>query len=646
MTPSQKLFQRFLRKQTLPALAAGVMACSGLALQAHAQSAASDTASSQNGSQSATNESLTKLEHNANDWALPSGNYANWRYSTLDQINSKNANQLQAAWTMSTGTMRGLEGQPIVIGNMMYYETSYPNYVYAINLNHTDQIAWKYEPPHDSNAPPVACCDVVNRGPAYSDGMIYADALDGMVYALDAKTGKVDWKFKEADPKAGQTMTASPLVIGDNVIVGVAGGEYGVRGYITALNKKTGKMVWRAYSEGTDKDILFNPDKTINGATGKPVGADSSTKSWQGDAWKQGGGTTWGWYSYDPKLNLLYYGSGNPGTWNPTQRPGKNRWSMTIFARDATTGEAKWVYQMTPHDGWDYDGVNEMVLVDVKDGGKTVPALVHFDRNGFSYVMNREDGKPLAIHKYDPSVNWATGIDPKTNEPIVDPAKMTTADKNVKNICPASQGDKDEQPVSYDPQTKLFYAPLNHLCMSYQAFDVKYMSGFPFVGALVNMIPGPGGYRGRFIAYDPMTGKTLWQKHDMFQDWSGALTTAGNIAFYGTLKGMFRAVDVKTGKILYQFKTPSGIIGNPMTYMHDGRQYVAVLSGVGGWAAIGMADNLKKSSAGLGAVGLNATLTDYTNLGGSLMVFALPAQVANSNHVKQADNQTTNKASN
>ncbi|OYV86461.1 MAG: PQQ-dependent dehydrogenase, methanol/ethanol family, partial [Acidiphilium sp. 37-67-22] len=347
--------------------------------------------------------------------------------------------------------------------------------------------------------------------------------------------------------------------------------------------------------------------------------------------WKVGGGTTWGWYSYDPKLNLIYYGSGNPGTWNPSQRPGKNRWSMTIWARNPETGKVKWVYQMTPHDGWDYDGVNEMVLVNVKDHGKEVPALVHFDRNGFSYVMNRANGSPIAIHKYDPSVNWATGIDPKTNEPIVDPAKMTEAGKNVKDICPSSQGDKDEQPVSYDPKTGLFYAPLNHLCMSYQAFNVKYKSGFPFVGAIVNMIPGPGGYRGRFIAYDPMTGKTKWQIHDMFQDWGGALTTAGNVAFYGTLKGMFRAVDIQTGKILYQFKTPSGIIGNPITYMHDGKQYVAVLSGVGGWAAIGMADNLHKSSAGLGAVGLNATLTDYTNLGGTLMVFSLPSKVASAN---------------
>jgi PQQ-dependent dehydrogenase (methanol/ethanol family) len=324
----------------------------------------------------------------------------------------------------------------------------------------------------------------------------------------------------------------------------------------------------------------------------------------------------------------MYYGTGNPGTWNPSQRPGKNRWSCSIVARNPSTGEAKWVYQMTEHDGWDYDGVNEMVLVPEQVDGKTVPALVHFDRNGYSFVLDRENGKPLAIHKYDPSVNWAKGVNPKTHELEVNPAKMTKAGTKVTDICPASQGDKDEQPVSYDPNTGLFYAPLNHLCMSYQAFKVKYKSGFPFVGAIVAMEPGPGGYRGRFIAYDPMTGKTKWQIHDEFQDWGGALTTKGGIAFYGTLKGEFRAVNLKTGKILWQFKCPSGIIGNPIAFKHDGREYVAILSGVGGWAAIGMADNLHKSTAGLGAVGLTASLKDYTNLGGTLMVFALPKQVA------------------
>lgn len=573
-------------------------------------------------------QSLLQMEQNPNGWVMPSGNYAAWRYSRLAQINTRNVGRLQAAWTMSSGTTRGFEGQPLVIGDMLYFESPYPNYVYAVDLNHTDRIAWKFEPPEDPNAPPVACCDVVNRGVAYADGMIFANALDGKVYALDAKTGNVVWTATNADPLKGQTVTAAPLVIKNLVMVGVSGGEYGVRGYLTAFDEHTGRLVWRAYSEGPDQDLLFDPNKTIDAATQKPVGPDSSLKTWQGNAWKPGGGTVWGWFSYDPRLNLLYYGTGNPGTWNPTQRPGDNRWSMSIIARNPETGVAAWAYQMTPHDGWDYDGVNEMVLVTVNDHGRQVPALAHFDRNGYAYALDRRNGRMLAVHKYDPSVNWAKEIDPETHEPIINQDKMTVADKNIKNICPAAQGDKDEQPVSYDPQTRLFYAPLNHLCMDYQAFNVKYKAGFPFVGAIVNMYPGPGGYRGRFIAFDAMTGRTVWQIHDLFQDWGGALTTAGGLAFYGTLTGLFRAVDVKTGKILYEFQCPSGIIGNPIAYTHNGREYIAVFSGVGGWAAIGMTNNLHKATEGLGAVGLTAQLPEYTNLGGVLMVFALPKEVA------------------
>lgn len=570
-------------------------------------------------------QSLEDMSQNANEWVMPAGNYANWRYSKLDQINVDNAKDLQPAWTMSTGVLRGHEGQPLVVGNMMYFQTPYPTHIYAVDLNDPDhKVVWQFDPPAEPNAPAVACCDVVNRGVSYYDGKIYADSLGGTVFALDAKTGAVDWTFKNADDKLGQTMTAAPHVFNGVLMVGVSGGEYGVNGYMTALDAKTGKMLWRAYSNGPDKLMLFNPEKTINGATQKPVGPDSSLKTWKGDQWKVGGGATWGWYSYDPKNDLVYYGTGNPGTWNPSQRPGLNRWSMTIEARDLKTGVAKWVYQMTPHDGWDYDGVNEMVLTTSKVDGQDVPTLTHFDRNGFSFVLNRDNGKLIAIHKYDPSVNWASGYDMKTGMPILDPKYMTKAGVNVKGICPSSQGDKDQQPVSYDPKTGLFYAPLNHLCMDYQAFQVKYLAGFPFVGAIVNMKPGPGDYRGRFIAYDPITGKTHWEIKDEFQDWGGALTTAGGLAFYGTLKGDFRAVDLKTGKVVYSFHCPSGIIGNPITYENGGRQYVAVLTGVGGWAAIGMTNNLKKATAGLGAVGLNASLNQYTQLGGTLMVFALP----------------------
>ena len=559
-----------------------------------------------------------------NQWVLPLGSYSAIRHSKLNQITPGNVSGMKVAWMMSTGTLRGQEGQPLVIGDMMYFESSYPNFVYAVNLDDIGRIVWKFAPEQDKFAPSVACCDVVNRGVAYADGKIFVATLDTNLYALDAKTGKTLWTAKNGDPQLGQTMTSAPLVVHDKVIVGIAGGEYGVRGYISAYDMKTGKLAWRAYSVGSDQDMLFDANKTIDGATQSPVGKDSSLKTWQGDQWKLGGGTTWGWYTYDPQLNLVYYGSGNPGTWNPTERPGDNKWSTTLFARNPDTGVAAWAYQMTPHDAWDYDGINESVLTDSVVDGKTIPTLTHFDRNGFAYVLDRRNGKLLKANKFDPSTNWAKEIDLKTGRPVLNPDKMTKEDVNVKDICPAAQGAKNHQPASYDPATKLFYVATNHICMDYQAFSVKYKGGFPYVGALLSMFPADhGNVRGRLIAFDQVSGQTKWSINDMFQDYSGPLTTDSGVLFYGTLGGWFKAVDVASGKILYQFHTPSGIIGNPITYMHKGKQYVAVLTGVGGWAAIGLAEGLTKGTEGLGGVGLTASLNDWTNLGGTLVVFSL-----------------------
>lgn len=558
------------------------------------------------------------------DWTIPLGSYSAIRHSSLKQIDKTNAAKMKMAWSMSTGTLRGQEGQPLVVGNMMYFESSYPNYVYAVNLDDVGKIVWKFSPEQDKFAPSVACCDLVNRGVAYADGKILSSALDTKLYALDAKTGKVLWTAINGDPKIGQTMTSAPLVVRDKVIVGIAGGEYGVRGYITAYDLNTGKQAWRAYNVGPDQEILVDPQKTIDGATEQPVGEHSSLKTWRGDEWKLGGGTTWGWLTYDPQLNLIYYGSGNPGTWNPTQRPGDNKWSTTIFARNPDTGVAAWAYQMTPHDEWDYDGINEGVLTDSTIDGQTIPTLTHFDRNGFAYVLDRRNGKLLRANKFDPSTNWAKEIDLKTGRPVLDPDKETHEDVNVKEICPAAQGAKNHQPASYDPRTKLFYVGTNHICMDYQAFGVKYKGGFPYVGAILSMYPADhGNTRGRLIAYDSISGQTKWSVDDTFQVYSGPLTTDGDVVFYGTLDGWFKAVDEATGKELYRFHAPSGIIGNPITYAYQGKQYVAVLSGVGGWAAIGLAEGLTKGTEGLGAVGLTTSLADYTNLGGTLMVFSL-----------------------
>jgi len=407
------------------------------------------------------NDELIKLSKDPNQWVMPAGNYANWRYSELNQINKDNVKNLRPLWTFSTGVLRGHEGGPLVIGDIMYIHTPFPNNVFAL-----------------------------------------------------------------------------------------------------------------------------------------------------------------------AQLNLVYYGSGNPSTWNPVQRPGDNKWSMTIFARNPDTGVAKWVFQMTPHDEWDYDGVNEMILADLNVKGQQTKALVHFDRNGFAYTLNRETGALLVAEKYDPKVNWATHVDMQTGKPQVVKQYSTQAggeDHNTRQICPAALGTKDQQPAAFSPKTGIFYVPTNHVCMDYEPFKVSYTAGQPYVGATLSMYPPPGENNlGNFIAWDASAGKIVWSDPEPFSVWSGALATAGDVVFFGTLEGYLKAVDMQTGKELYRFKTPSGIIGNVNTYTHGGKQYIAVLSGVGGWAGIGMAAGLTKDTDGLGAVGAYKALANYTQLGGVLTVFGLP----------------------
>ncbi|WP_052182942.1 methanol/ethanol family PQQ-dependent dehydrogenase [Rhizobium sp. YS-1r] len=605
------------------------------------------------------NDEVQKLISDSKNWAIPTGDYANTRYSKLNQINKDNVKNLQVKWTFSTGVLRGHEGGPLVIGDVMYVHAPFPNTVYALDLNNDGKILWKYEPKQDPNVIPIMCCDTVNRGVAYGDGKIILNQADTTVTALDAKTGKVAWQAKNGEDTAGgkgESGTSAPMIFNDKVLIGISGGEFGVRGHVTAYNLKDGSVAWKAYSTGPDSETLMDGEKTTQ--LGKPVGKDSGISSWEGEQWKQGGGTTWGWYAFDPKLNLVYYGTANPSTWNPVQRPGDNKWSMTIFARDADTGMAKWVYQMTPHDEWDYDGVNEMILVDgMQINGAARDVLVHFDRNGFAYTLDRGNGELLVAKKYDPVVNWATEVvmDPKSDQygrPQVVAQYSTQQngeDTNTTGVCPAALGTKDQQPATYSPKTGLFYVPTNHVCMDYEPYRVSYTAGQPYVGATVSMYPAPKshGGMGNFIAWDAAKGEIVWSKPEQFSVWSGALSTEGDVIFYGTLEGYIKAVD-KDGNELYKFKTPSGIIGNINTFEHNGKQYIAVLSGVGGWAGIGLAGGLLQaegaaawqtavagqkaptdeqqsiSTAGLGAVGGYAARADYTTLGGQLTGFGLP----------------------
>jgi PQQ-dependent dehydrogenase (methanol/ethanol family) len=593
---------------------------------------------------STANSGVEKLTKNPANWATWGGDYAGTRYSKLDQINSKNVKNLQPSWTFSTGVLRGHEGGPLVINDTIYIHTPFPNTVYALDQK-TKAVIWEFTPQQDADVTiPVMCCDTVNRGLAYGDGKIFLQQSDTVLTALDAKTGKRIWSVQNGDPKLGMTNTQAPLVVKDKVLTGIAGGEFGVRGFLAAYDINTGKLVWKGYSMGPDADTLINPNKTTTWEDGKvtKVGANSSMKTWKGDQWKIGGGTTWGWFSYDAELNLVYYGSGNPSTWNPVQRPGDNKWSMSLWARDADTGEVKWVYQMTPHDEWDFDGINEVPLLDLKINGKMRKTVVHFDRNGFGYTLDRVTGELLIAEKFDQAVNWASHVDMKSGRPQV-VAKYSTEqngeDENTEGVCPAALGSKNQQPVSYSPQTGYVYISGNHLCMDYEPFEVEYTAGQPYVGATLTMFPAgvdamtgkpdKSTNLGQFTAWDPTTGKMIWSNKETFSVWSGSLSTAGGVVFYGTLEGYLKAVDAKTGKELYRFKTPSGIIGNVNTWEYEGKQYVGVLSGIGGWAGIGIAAGLDdgtdaSNTEGLGAVGAYRSLSSYTKLGGVFTVFALP----------------------
>ena len=603
------------------------------------------------------NDEVRALIDNPNYWAFPGGDYNNWRYTELKQINNKNAGNIVTAWTFSTGRLQGHEGGPLVLppsatglaSDHLYIHSSFPNDVFAINLDDLT-ITWAFEPQqNEAETVPVMCCDIVNRGLGYSMGQIYLQQADTKLVALNAKTGKVVWDvFQGSDvpaslggpysPREGMTNTNAPHPVKDKVITGCSGAEFGVRCWLAAYNAKDGSLAWRAFSAGPDKDILFDKNTT---SLGKKVGKNSSLKSWKGDQWKQGGGSTWGWWPVDFEENLVYYGSGNPGTWNPVVRPGDNKWSMTMFARDIDTGIARWAYQMTPHDEWDYDGINEMILTDMKVKGKMTPALVHFDRNGFAYTMNRKTGALLVAEKYDPAVNWATHVDMKTGRPQVVSSKSTDQngeDVVSKDICPAALGTKDQQPAAYSPRTGLFYVPTNHVCMTYEPVSYaaggnKYVSGQPFVNANLTMYPAGAVMKdgtdnmGNFIAWDADKGKIKWSIPEQWSVWSGVLTTAGDVVFYGTLEGYAKAVDAKSGKLLWKFKTPSGIIGNFNSWQHNGKQYVGVLSGIGGWAgAVVAIPGLAAApgEAALGAVGGYRGLLNSSRNSGVLMVFSLP----------------------
>ena len=557
-------------------------------------------------------------------WTMAAKNYASTRYSTLTQIDTHNIGSLKLAWTFSTGLTHGHEAAPLIVNNTMYIVTPYPNYLYALDLTKQGApMKWMYQPDPVPSSQGVACCDTVNRGGVYWNGKIIYNTLDVQTVAVDANTGKEVWRTKLGDINLGESITMAPLVAKGVVLVGNSGGEFGVRGWLAGLDAETGKIKWKAYGAGPDKDVLI-------GANFKPFypkdrGTDLGVKTWPGETWKIGGATAWSWISYDPALDLFYYGTSNPGPWNPEQRPGDNKWASSLLARRPETGEAVWAYQISPHDLHDYDAVNENILLDITINGQQRKVLAHPDRNGYMYIIDRATGEVISAQTFG-YVNTSEGIDLRTGLIKWNPTKQTGYN-TIRDACPAPPGVKDWTPSAFSGKTGLIYIPHNNLCYESQAVQANYIAGTPFVGMNVRMYSGPGGNRGVFSAWDPGQAKTVWSINEMFPVWSGALATAGDVVFYGTMDGWFKAVDARNGHPLWQFKTGSGIIGQPVTYKGpDGRQYVAVLSGVGGWSGAIVSGGLNAVD-GTGALGFLNAMSDlgkYTTKGGMLYVFSLP----------------------
>ena len=535
------------------------------------------------------------------DWPVYGGDTSNTRYSTLDKITPANVGKLKVAWALQLGSLRSQESTPVVIGDTLYVTSSHgPKNVFAVDAR-SGAVRWRYSPEVPSGIDQFACCDVNNRGVAYANGKVFFGRLDGHLVALDAKTGKELWKSQIIDFTQGSVITSPPTIVKNLVITGFGGGEYGARGFIAALEQDTGKEVWRFWTT--------------------PGPGEPGNETWKGDSWKLGGGTAWGVGSYDPKLNLLYYGTSNPSPWGASVRGPDtseygqftNLYTSTTVALNPDTGKLTWHYQSTPHDAWDYDGINELVLTDLSIDGRMTPVALKADRNGFFYVINRQTGKLISAKPFVP-INWATGIDMKTGRPIEAPEKRPRFKVRAKDICPNLLGGKNWQPMSFNPQTGLVYIPSINLCMDMEGAEPTYQRGKFYLAFEFDLGKGgPGGYMSELIAWDPVKQQKVWGNKDELPWLGGTLTTKAGLAFHGDIRGMFKALDAKTGQVLWQFNTGSGIGAAPMTYEVGGKQYVAVVSG-----------RTFTIPLFLGPIG--AKMVEASPEGGTLFVFELPSQ--------------------
>jgi len=529
------------------------------------------------------------------------------RYSPLKQINASTIGRLAPVWSFSFGgeKQRGQESQPLIHDGVMYVTASYSR-LYALDAK-TGQKLWKYE--HRLPDGIMPCCDVINRGAALYDNLVIFATLDAQLVALDQKTGDVVWKEKIDDYAAGYSASAAPLIANGLLLTGVSGGEFGVVGRVEARNPRTGALVWvRPVVEG-HMGYTFDKDgnKKENGVSG------TTGKSWPGDLWKTGGAATWLGGTYNAKTGLAYFGTGNPAPWNSHLRKGDNLFSCSTVAIDVKTGQIAWHYQNTPNDGWDFDGVNEFVTYE--DGGQILGGKA--DRNGFFYVNDAKTGKLVNAFPFVKKVTWATGIDLKTGRPNYvpenrpgDPTAGADAAKGKSVFsAPSFLGGKNQMPMAYSPETKLFYVPSNEWGMEIWNEPITYKKGAAYLGAGFTIKTLSDGPIGALRAIDPKSGKIVWEAPNNAPLWGGVLTTGGNLVWWGTPEGFLQAADAKTGKIVWKFQTGSGVVAPPITWEDKGEQYVAVVSGWGGAVPLWGGDVAKK--------------VNYLEQGGSVWVFKL-----------------------
>ncbi len=552
-----------------------------------------------NSGYSCTQPEADRIPDSQGAWNMYGKDYSNTRYSPLKQINTDNVGNLKAAWIFSLGILEAQESTLIVVDSTLYVTTAYgPKYVYALDAK-TGAMRWKreFEMPEDIQR--FACCGIVNRGVAFADGKVFVGRLDGHLTALDAQTGDVVWDVAAVDYMQGSVITSPPLIVGNKVITGFGGGEYGVRGYLIALDVNTGEEIWKSW-------MIPGPGEPGN-------------DTWKGDSWRTGGAAAWFVGSYDPALNLIYWGTSNPSPWSTVVRgpdqsdygPFTNLYSASTVALDPETGAIRWHYQSTPYDAWDYDGVNELVLADLTIDGEEVPVLMKADRNGFFYVLHRATGKLISAEPFVPT-NWAERIDLETGLPVENPEKRPTATHRAHDIHPSAFGGKNWQPMSYNPSTGLVYIPATDVIMDMEATEVDYLRGYFYIGAEVEMRPGPSGNVGELIAWDPVKQEKVWGAGQQHPIHGGTMTTGGGLVFYGGLDGIFRAYGASDGTELWHFNAGSGIYAAPMTYAVEGQQYVAVTVG----RPTGM--------PGVFGAELGGAMVEATPPAGMLQVFALP----------------------